>query len=211
VRNGDRKRAGASKGARLTISYSMRIFIAIEIPQVIRTAIAELINSLKPAANNVRWSRPEGLHITLKFLGEVEPSRIDEVTHALSAVHSTPPFSVAIQSAGYFPNERSPRVVWLGIQAGAELPQLACSVEAALIPLGFENKQRAFSPHLTLGRVKPPGKITAVQESLQRREPLLFGSFMATEFFLYESKPSRTGSVYNKLARFQIAPAAQNT
>ncbi|MBI2816776.1 MAG: RNA 2',3'-cyclic phosphodiesterase [Acidobacteria bacterium] len=184
----------------------MRTFIAIDIPEKIRASIGELMATLKPAATNIRWSRPEGLHITLKFLGELQPARIEQVKQSLSQIHLAASFQVAIQGAGFFPNERSPRVMWLGIAAGAELAELASRVEESLMPLGFEKENRPYSPHLTMGRINPPGKIFTVQELLRRREPLAFGSFTATEFFLYESKPSRNGSVYNKIAGFGIAP-----
>lgn len=183
----------------------MRTFIAIDIPAAIRERIGELIELLKPAATNIRWARPEGIHITLKFLGEVPPDKVERVKQSLAEVHVSDNLAIAIQGSGYFPGERAPRVIWLGIEAGPELEALATGIEAKLEKLGFARESRPFSAHLTLGRVGTPGKIFAVQELLRWREPLALGSFTAKEFFLYESKLSRSGSVYTKIASFNIS------
>jgi len=182
----------------------MRIFVAIEISAPIREHIQELIETLKPAASNIRWTRAEGLHITLKFLGEVPTAKVEQVKRSLSEVHLPAPIAIAIEGDGYFPTERSPRIIWLGIRSGPELAELAGLIENQMEALGFAKETRPFSAHLTLGRVGAPGKIVAVQELLRRREPLALGSFTANEFFLYESKPSRSGSVYTKIARFDM-------
>ncbi len=197
--------ASTSPDFRLLTPLNMRTFVAIDIPAAIRERIRELIEALKPAATNIRWSRPEGLHITLKFLGEVPPAQVEQVKLALFEVHLGDPLPIAIQGAGYFPSERSPRVIWLGISAVSELADLAGRVETNLELLGFAKENRPFSAHLTLGRIGTPGKIFAVQELLRKREPLAFGSFTAKEFFLYESKLSSKGSVHTKIARFDIA------
>ncbi len=184
----------------------MRTFVAIDISAAIRASIDELIETLRQADAKIRWSRPEGLHITLKFLGEVPATKVEIVKKSLATVHFPAPFPVAIQGSGYFPNARSPRVIWLGIEGGAPMRDLALRVEQALEPLGFEREKREFSPHLTLGRLSAPRKIPAIEEVLNARQPLTMGSFSAEEFFLYESKPSSGGSVYTKIARFKISP-----
>jgi len=183
----------------------MRTFVAIDIPDAIRRRIVELVENLKPATNTVRWTRPEGLHITLKFIGEIAPEKVEAVKGRLQAVRSFAPFSIAIRGAGYFPNARSPRVLWLGIEAGSELPELARQIEEALAAVGIPQENRPFSAHLTLGRLRVPDKIPALQELLRRQEPLEFGDFTAREIFLYESKLSPEGSHYRKLARFEFA------
>src|ERR1035437_1318706 len=87
----------------------MRTFIAIDIPDEIRRKIQDVIETLRPAATNVRWSRAEGLHLTLKFLGEVPPTKLEKVKTSLAAVHLQAPLALRVQGIGYFPNERSPR------------------------------------------------------------------------------------------------------
>src|SRR3990167_1748194 len=115
----------------------MRTFIAIEIPGRIRERIQELLDVLRRTPSDIRWSRPEGLHITLKFLGEIPAEKVEEVKAGLKAISSLAPLPIQLEGAGFFPNERSPRVIWLGIQAGAGLRELAASVEDCLVPLGF--------------------------------------------------------------------------
>ena len=182
----------------------MRTFVAIDLPSEIRRKIAQLIALLQPTTKHVRWARAEGLHLTLKFIGEIAPEKVAEVTSSLASIRIAAPISLAIRGAGYFPNERSPRVIWLGVEAGPELPALAAQVEAALLPLGIAKENRPFAAHLTLGRLKGPDKIPLLQEVLRRQEPLDFGSFAAEELFLYESQLSSGGSVYRKMATFAL-------
>jgi len=183
----------------------MRIFVAIDIPAEIRQRIRDLTEALKPITARVRWSRAEALHVTLKFIGEISSTRTEEVKACLSPVRMLFPIPLKIRGSGYFPNDRSPRVIWLGIEAGTELANLAARVEESLVPLGIQKEERPFSPHLTLGRLRNPDKIPAVQEFLRQHDPLELGSFTAREFFLYESKLSPEGSQYQKLARFPLA------
>ena len=184
----------------------MRTFVAIDIPSDIRLKIAEFINALRPGANNVRWTKPEAMHITLKFLGEVTAAQLETIKMSLASVRADAPFDLTIEGAGCFPNERSPRVLWLGVEGGAALQELAERVEKCLQPLGFAKEDRPYSAHLTLGRVREPGEIVAVQKVLRQGKQLAFGSFTANQFFLYESRPSAGGSLYLKLAGFEISP-----
>ena len=183
----------------------MRTFVAIDIPNDIRRRIQELMDVLKPASSGIRWTRADGFHLTLKFIGEIAAEQVEAVKINLASVPTSSPIRIAIGGAGYFPNERSPRVIWLGIEGGQELAALAAQMEESLYRLGIAKEKRLFSPHLTLGRLRSPHKITAIQELLRRREPLEFGSFVAQEFSLYESRLSPEGSQYLKIARFPIA------
>ena len=183
----------------------MRIFIAIDIPASIREGIRALLGELKQTEARIRWSRPEGLHITLKFLGEVPPAKIGDVKSCLTSIRKPAPFPISIQGSGFFPSERALRVIWLGVDAGKDLATLASLIERALEAIGFPPENRPFSAHLTLGRINGAANLNAVREFLGKKEPLSLGSFAANEFFLYESKPSPNGSVYTKLARFEMA------
>jgi 2'-5' RNA ligase len=184
----------------------MRAFVAVDISDEVRRKAEEIIEVLRPASDNIRWSRTEGLHLTLKFLGEVPPPKVEKVRVSLAGIHLPSPITLRISGAGYFPTERSPRVIWLGVEGDVDaLRELAGRIEESLEPLGFPQEDRPFSAHLTLGRLRAPGKIPAVQELLRQREPLDLGSFTANEFYLYESKLSPNGSVYRKVARFGIS------
>lgn len=186
----------------------MRAFLAIDIPEDIRRRIVDLLQALQPTTNIVRWTRPEGLHITLKFLGELAPEQIEAVKTQLASIRLPAPLPLQVRGAGYFPNERSPRVIWLGIAAGPELAELAGRVEENLAAVGIPREDRPLSSHLTLGRLRTPDRIPAVKELLRRREPLEFGSFTAEEFYLFESQLSPGGSTYRKIARFPLAAAS---
>jgi 2'-5' RNA ligase len=120
------------------------------------------------------------------------------------------PLPIEIRGAGFFPNERAPRVLWLGIHAGTELRRLAASVETCLAPLGFSKEDRPFAPHLTIGRIKTASNPSSLRELLRLKEPLEMGAFNARDFFLYESRTSPGGSVYRKLARFPVPNAQQD-
>src|SRR5262245_39392405 len=133
----------AKRGSRGTCSWrfkTMRTFIAIELPSAIRQRISDLMTILKPSGPEIRWAKPEGLHITLKFLGEISPAKAEEVKQELAAIHAPAPIPIQIEGCGYFPTERSPRVIWLGVQGGEPLAELAAKVEQSLLPLGFEKE-----------------------------------------------------------------------
>src|ERR1700745_1541462 len=131
----------------------MRLFVAIEISAEIRQRINEFVTRLQPRLSNARWVRPEGLHITLKFLGNVPDERRPVIEQALRRIDAIR-FEVSVQRIGVFPNQRSPRVLWVGIESGLDLPNLAKESDNVLASLGFEREKRAFTPHVTLARFK---------------------------------------------------------
>jgi 2'-5' RNA ligase len=180
----------------------MRLFVAIEIAPDIRERIIGFMEQLKPKIPNARWSRPEGLHITLKFLGHVADEKVPPIQSALGTIDGAG-FPITIERVGTFPNEKSPRVLWVGVKAETELARLAENVQAATSKLGFEREQRAFSPHVTLARLKEVPKKTNLKSVLPEGTPS-FGTMTAKDFHLYESKLSAQGSRYIKLASFPL-------
>src|SRR5437660_10107948 len=112
----------------------MRLFVAIEIVPEIRDRITDFILQVKPKLAAARWVRPEGLHITLKFLGNLADERSKAIEPALRRIQAPSP-SFSVNDIGFFPNSRSPRVLWTGIEAGPELANLAQRVDEALVPL----------------------------------------------------------------------------
>lgn len=134
-----------------------RLFIAIELPSEVMSALAEIQTRLKQAVppRLVKWVDPAGIHLTLKFLGDVPIERRSEMEKALAeAVHDHPVFDLATAGLGCFPNAKRPRVVWVGIQHEKALQALRDAVEAHISPLGYPTEERSFNPHLTLGRVR---------------------------------------------------------
>jgi RNA 2',3'-cyclic 3'-phosphodiesterase len=179
----------------------MRLFVAIEIAPEIRGRITQFLERLRPRIANARWVRPEGMHITLKFLGNVADDKRSAIENALRQIRHAP-ISIAVEGVGAFPNPRSPRVLWVGINSGPKLSKLAEQVDAAMALLGFEQEKRAFTPHVTLARFSE-GKKANISSALSESK-LSFGTMSATEFHLYESKLSPKGSQYTKLASFPL-------
>ena len=148
----------------------MRLFIALNLPDEVRRALYDATAPLREAApRGVAWLRPEGLHLTLKFLGDVEEARVADVASALARVaagHAA--VRVVVSGVGAFPSLARPRVVWAGVEATPRLELLQHDVEAACAALGFEVEGRAFRPHVTLGRVRPAARASdAAVESLR--------------------------------------------
>jgi 2'-5' RNA ligase len=182
----------------------MRLFTGIDLSPEVVENLQDVLLRLKPAAQ-INWSAPENLHITTKFIGEWPEDRLPELTAALGTLPGREPLSIAVEKLGFFPNPHSPRVFWAGVHAGEGLAQLARDTETALAPLGIAKEDRAFSPHLTLARIKTPGKQTALLQAVAKLPSLDFGNFVGDRFYLYRSKTAPTGSVYTKLAEFPFA------
>ena len=131
----------------------MRLFIAISLPEELRSALDTLVAPLRPQVPSVRWVSPERFHITLKFLGECTPERAAEVSTALQAVAAaTPLLTCTFRGAGVFPNFRHPRVVWMGVQQPL-MTKVAVEIDRALEKIGVTADSRPVTPHLTIGRV----------------------------------------------------------
>jgi 2'-5' RNA ligase len=186
----------------------MRAFVAIDLAEAVRAVLAREQLRLKAACghtSDIRWTRPEGLHLTLKFLGEIEAARVASITAALQALGRFHPFKVEVKGFGYFPDARRPRVLWVGLEAPAALAELAWRVEAALEKLGFARENRPFTPHLTLARFDRPHAPPALAASIDGSSVDSLGCFEVTEFFLFESRLRPGGPEYFKRARFPLS------
>jgi len=192
--------------SRLAVQGSeMRAFVAIELPEKVRAALAREQSRFKAICEHnpdIRWTRPEGLHLTLKFLGEVPSDRVLYVTAALQALDPFEKFEVEVRGFGFFPNAVHPRVLWAGLEPPAGLIDLARRVEAALERLGFAPEDRPFHPHLTLARFRAPHADRALAAALEKTDSACLGAFEVREFFLFESRLLTGGAEYRKVARF---------
>ena len=180
----------------------MRLFTAIDIPEDVMEGFRSWLKRLKPLAK-LSWSRAENLHITTKFIGEWPEERLDEMKRTLAATRVPAPIDIAVRGLGWFPNERRPRVFWAGIDGGEPLRALAQATEQAVAQLGVPVEERAYSPHLTLARIKEAVPLDALRQALQALPSgcgFDFGSFQASSFLLYLSANGR----YTQLARFPI-------
>ena len=186
----------------------MRLFVALEIPTSIRNALAALIKELRSAAPKVKWVRPENLHVTLKFMGEAAPEKLDAIRAALSGLHSPEVVELRFRGLGFFPNEKRPRVFWAGMEASPNLAYLASGVDKALAALGFPLETREFTPHLTLARFDHPGIPTELRAAVERNTVREFGTLRSGEFHLIESKLKSSGAEYTTLQSFGFAAEA---
>ena len=191
----------------------MRLFVGLDIPIGIRGAISQYVDELRRVAPDARWVKPESYHVTLKFIGEWKRD-VREVISALETIQA-PSIDVAFRHCGFFPNPKSPRVFWVGIEADAKLPSLAKQVDQTCSKLGIESEDRAYSPHLTLARSGSgsprPKHDEPLAPGMRRLAERIagipapdFGTMHATEFFLYESKLSPGGAKYMKLKSFTL-------
>ena len=178
----------------------MRLFTAIDLPDDILRNLENLLAKLRPTAR-IQWSPPANLHITTKFIGEWPDARLDELKTALSGMGPHPAIPVEIRRIGFYPNPHSPRIFWCGIEADG-LDALAAATDRATAALGIGSESRAFSPHLTLARIKERVNLQPLREAVAALPSLDFGRFTAASFFLFQSKLRPTGSVYTKLAEF---------
>ncbi len=184
----------------------IRAFVAVDVPNDARAALSEAQARLKRAHVGVKvsWTKIENLHLTLQFLGYVEEPAIDKITMALESVATQcGAFDLPVRGAGGFPDERRPRVLWVGCDDGAgKLNALAQAVQTAMRPLGFEPERRDFSAHLTLGRVKFPSPDAALTRALDSIKNDAFGTLRVDSLHLYESQLHPEGSVYTKLSSY---------
>jgi 2'-5' RNA ligase len=197
-------------------SLSMRLFIALDITDAIRDRIARFVEGVSGFAPDARWAKPESLHVTLKFIGEQPESAIEQIKHSLNIIQPSAP-EIHFRGYGFFPTAKSPRVFWIGLEAGPQLAALAEAIDHQLTPLGIPKEDHTFSPHLTLARGPggsglprrsnadfPNRNFHQLQEKLAALPAPEFGTMTPREFFLYQSQLSPKGSKYTKLAGFAL-------
>ena len=182
----------------------MRAFIAIDVSDEIKEAIAKVEAHLRYAAADVKWVRPETVHLTIKFLGEINEEKAKEAGRILDKIAGkVRPFELGIKDVGAFPGVTSPRVIWVGLGKGAaESTALAGEVDEALSKIGYEKESRPFSPHLTIGRVKSPKNKEKLKEKIVSAVGLNLPatkSCEASSVILYQSTLTPQGSIYTKL------------
>jgi len=183
-----------------------RVFIAIDISEQAREAAKLHIDDLRKAAVDVRvgWERPEKLHLTLKFLGNIDDLRINALVEQLSDLASkVQPFTVELIGAGCFPNARQPRILWIGTRDNGEMASLAESVERCCQSLGFLPENRRFTAHLTVARIREPQKGQQLA-ALHMERGFESVAFEVRELVIYESKLTPKGSRYTRLSQHSL-------
>ncbi|RLC88928.1 MAG: RNA 2',3'-cyclic phosphodiesterase, partial [Chloroflexi bacterium] len=190
---------------------TIRAFIAIPLPHPLLEELAALQRQLEKQIppRSVRWVRAEGIHLTLKFLGDTPVEKLPEIKQALAAVaRHAPACSFTVAGLGCFPNPRRPRVVWVGVQEPTgRLAALQDAIEEVMAPFGYPAEGRGLTHHLTLGRVRRKvGKeaVRQVGEAVAATEVGLLGEVPADHFALIRSVLKPTGAEYTTLARFPL-------
>ena len=181
----------------------MRLFIGLDLPAEVVENLRRLLDQLRPTAR-IQWSPLENLHITTKFIGEWPEERLEELKSALAGLEPRNPIEIHFRRVGFFPNPHAPRVFWCGIEAPG-LDVLAAATDHATATLGIPRESRAFSPHLTLARIKERLNLQPLREAIAALPSLEFGRFVVSRFFLYHSRPGPSGSVYTKLAEWNFS------
>lgn len=184
---------------------TVRTFICIELSSEMRRKLGEMISQLSRAApqRSVRWDKADKIHLTLKFLGDTPQDDVTRIGAALAnATRDTKKFSFALDGLGCFPNLKQPRVVWVGVKDSAALVDMQNRIETHIVPLGFPKEERAFSPHLTLGRVRREAsraEAASVGEAVRIRANQTFGIESVSRVILMKSDLQRGGSIYTPL------------
>ena len=180
---------------------TIRTFIAVELPREIHDKLKQLQDDLKAFMPDVRWIKYENVHLTLKFLGDVQISRIDAISEAVRDVaRQFSPFTTSLTGIGAFPDSRKPRVVWVGLEKGGDkLIEIAELIEASMRKLGFPREKRKFSPHLTVGRVRRLTDPAAMTQALERSAVGELGEFVVERVSLIRSQLDPAGSIYTIL------------
>ncbi len=181
----------------------IRVFLAVELSSGIRENLFSLQQELKKILPPINWVRPESIHLTLKFLGYVEPSRISQLLLALEPIGKKQHgFSIEVQGVGVFPQVKHPRIFWVGVTGKTHaLQELVLEIEAVLEPLGFPPEEKPYHPHLTLARIKRDNAIVGSalleNEVLEREQH--FGTLTVDQLTLFQSDLDSTGATYTPL------------
>lgn len=180
----------------------MRLFIALNLPKAVRSAIHRSTAPLRAAGLPVRWVAADSIHVTLKFLGWVRPERVVEVRRTMAeAAAKTRPFELRLGGLGAFPTRRRPRVIWMGVEATPPLRCLKHDLEWLFTPLGFEREIRAFQPHLTLGRATREARAGDFRELEPLLQQVEFGSEVAVDRVdLMRSELTGAAAAYERIA-----------
>ncbi len=189
------------------MSEEWRSFCAIELPAEVRAGLQHHVSRLREAVPEAAasWSRPENVHLTLKFLGNVRKDKLPLISAAASRVTNEAPFSIRIGGAGVFPKPYRPQVLWIGVEdPSGRLSELQCRLEEECAKEGFAKEDRAYKPHLTIARLRhPEGARQLAEAHLQTNfNPI---EISVTEFVLFRSELSPKGSRYTAISKHRLS------
>jgi 2'-5' RNA ligase len=188
----------------LGLERAVRSFVALPCPPRLRGAVSAALGEWRRLGAEVAWSDPATAHLTLRFLGDADPARLERLHERMAGVaRSCEPIRASRGATGAFPSWGRPRVLWLGIESGGAIERLAAAVEAAARDAGFEGEERPFTPHLTLGRVRGARGVRRVVDVVRGWEPRN-GAEAIPDIVLYRSELGAGGARHVALARYPI-------
>ena len=183
------------------MSETIRAFIAVELPEKIISSISRVQENVRSYGFKIRWVRPESIHLTLKFLGNVKKADIEKVGEAIfESVKEYSPITLRAKGIGTFPGIKRPRVIWVGL--GGQIQSLFAMqrvLEDNLAPLGFKKEKRPFKGHLTLGRFRQTANPSTIRQIMREYASLYSEEFTARRIILFKSDLKPTGAVYSQL------------
>lgn len=184
----------------------IRTFISIDLPEGIKKGISDLQDRLKRDECHIGWVRPEAIHLTLKFLGEIDEKGMPEIEAAIrKATKGFIPFNLRIMGLGLFPNLKKPRIIWLGInEEGDDLPRLQSGIEEEMEKIGHPREERGFKPHLTIGRVRDPSGLRGLIDTIESEKEIELGGFNAEEVLIMRSDLRPEGPIYTRLCEIKF-------
>jgi len=187
----------------------LRCFISIELPEKHKKHIGIYIEKLKAANADVKWVPAENLHLTLKFLGKTPEEMLAKINKKLlSAAKMHEKFYIHLFGAGVFPNMKQPRVVWLGMKDAEDAIKLQKDIDGSMAELGFEKEDRAFKPHLTIGRIRSPKNKDILVRELTTLKEVYFGKIEVKNIALMKSELKPSGAEHTMLSEILIGKAA---
>jgi len=180
----------------------IRAFIAISLPESVLQAMGQAQETLRRLGHGIRWVRKEGIHLTLKFLGDVDVDRVENIHMAMErASNGTSPFVLTGEGIGVFPDLRRARVIWIGLTGDLQvLFALQANLESQLKNLGFPKEKRPFKGHLTLGRIKGRVGATELREAVEGLANFQTDAFTVQSVALFQSTLRPQGAIYTRLA-----------
>jgi 2'-5' RNA ligase len=188
------------------MQQSIRAFIAFELPPVIISLLQKVQQELKLLKLRARWVRPENIHLTLKFLGDLDPDDIDKIGAAMTgATIEFSPITMSVRGIGVFPGIKRPRVIWLGL--GGDIRSLLAlqgRLEEKLAGVGFPKDKRSFKAHLTLGRIKQSANPAVIRQMISEYASLSSDEFTCNQVILFKSDLKPLGAVHSKLKQANL-------